>query len=161
MLRSLLLAVFVVAALGGEPQFELSGRFTPEGRASVSLYGVASPFVATALSEDGHFSFKKLEPGAYTIAVFIPGRGEARQTVEGIPVGLEGGIGISYPFLPNLVGRVNFLAAYQLFSSPLGLNLGFFPPSAGLEVAYYPAPNWEVTVGYNGNGDVIGLRWHL
>ncbi|MBZ5621922.1 MAG: tetratricopeptide repeat protein [Acidobacteriia bacterium] len=82
MLRSLLLAVAVVAALAGEPQYELSGRFTLEDRASVSLFGVASPFVATTLSEDGRFSFKKLEPGAYTISVFIPGRGEARQTVE-------------------------------------------------------------------------------
>jgi tetratricopeptide (TPR) repeat protein len=82
MLRSLLLAVLVVARLAGESQYEISGSFTPEGRASVSLYGVASPFVATTLSEDGRFRFKKLDPGAYTVAVFIPGRGEARQTVE-------------------------------------------------------------------------------
>src|ERR1039457_4275574 len=73
MLRYLLLAVLVVAALAGESQYELSGRFTPEGRASVSLFGVASPFLATTLSEDGRFSFKKLEPGAYTVAVYAPG----------------------------------------------------------------------------------------
>jgi len=34
------------------------------------------------MSEDGRFTFKKLQPGAYTIAVFVPARGEARQTVE-------------------------------------------------------------------------------
>jgi Tfp pilus assembly protein PilF len=89
MLRFWLLAVLVVAGLAGESQYELSGRFTPEGRASVSLFGVASPFVATTLSEDGHFSFKKIERGAYTVAVFIPGRGEARQTVEVGPGGAD------------------------------------------------------------------------
>ncbi len=89
MLRFLLLAVLVVSAPAGEPQYELSGRFTPEGRASVSLYGVASPFAATMLSEDGRFSFRKLDPGAYTVAVFMPGRGEARQTVEIGPSGAD------------------------------------------------------------------------
>jgi len=78
-----MLAVLAIAApLAGQSQYELTGRFTPEGRASVSLYGVASPFVATTLSEDGRFSFKKLTPGAYTLAIFLPGKGEARQTME-------------------------------------------------------------------------------
>ncbi|SPF55172.1 TPR repeat-containing protein [Candidatus Sulfopaludibacter sp. SbA4] len=81
MFRFLLPAVFVCAAWCQQP-YELSGRFSPEERASVSLFGVASPFVATLMSEDGRFTFKKLQPGAYTIAVFVPARGEARQTVE-------------------------------------------------------------------------------
>ncbi|HLK68186.1 MAG TPA: tetratricopeptide repeat protein [Bryobacteraceae bacterium] len=89
MLRLLWFAVLVVSPLAGETQYELSGKFTPEGRASVSLYGVAAPFAATTLSEDGHFSFKKLSPGAYTVAVFVPGRGEARQTVEVGPSGAD------------------------------------------------------------------------
>jgi tetratricopeptide (TPR) repeat protein len=63
--------------------YDLSARITPPAHASVSIYRVASPFTASTLSEeDGRFSFKKLEPGAYTIAVFIPERGEARQTIE-------------------------------------------------------------------------------
>lgn len=81
MLRFLLAAVFAWSAWG-QRQYELAGRFSPEEKASVSLFGVASPFVASILSEDGRFSFKKLQPGPYTIAVFVPGRGEARQTVE-------------------------------------------------------------------------------
>jgi tetratricopeptide (TPR) repeat protein len=89
MLRSLLLAVVALAALAGEPQYELSGRFTPEAPATVSIHAVASPFVATTLSEDGAFSFKKLDPGAYTVAVFVPGRGEARQTIEVGPAGAD------------------------------------------------------------------------
>ncbi len=81
MTRLWLPALFVVAAFCQQP-YELSGRFSPEGRASVSLFGVASPFVATTLSDDGRFTFKKLQPGAYTLSIFVPGRGEARQTVE-------------------------------------------------------------------------------
>jgi tetratricopeptide (TPR) repeat protein len=81
MLRVLMPAVFVWSAWCQQP-YELSGRFSPEARASVSLFGVASPFVASTLSDDGRFTFKKLQPGAYTIAIFVPGRGEARQTVE-------------------------------------------------------------------------------
>jgi tetratricopeptide (TPR) repeat protein len=72
---------FVLAAFCEQP-YELSGRFTPEGQASVSLFGVASPFVTSTMSEDGHFCFRKLAPGAYTLSVFYPGRGEVRQTVE-------------------------------------------------------------------------------
>ncbi len=73
-----LLLAFLAADL-----YELAGRVAPPAAASVSIYRVASPFTASTLAdEDGRFSFKKLEPGAYTVAVFIPARGEARQTIE-------------------------------------------------------------------------------
>jgi tetratricopeptide (TPR) repeat protein len=73
-----LLLVFVAADL-----FELTGRIVPPARASVSIHRVQSPFATNTLAEgDGRFTFKKLEAGAYTIAVFMPSRGEARQTVE-------------------------------------------------------------------------------
>ena len=73
-----LLLAFAAADL-----FELAGRIEPPAQASVALYRVASPFSTSTLAgDDGKFTFKKLEPGAYTVAVFIPARGEARQTVE-------------------------------------------------------------------------------
>lgn len=72
---------FAVTAFGDQA-YELSGRFPADGRASVSIFGVASPFVATILSDDGRFTFKKLQRGAYTISIFVPGRGEARHTIE-------------------------------------------------------------------------------
>jgi tetratricopeptide (TPR) repeat protein len=73
-----LLLAFAAAEL-----FELNGRLSPPERASVSLYRVASPFAASTLAEeDGRFTFKKLEPGAYTVAVFVPSKGEARRTIE-------------------------------------------------------------------------------
>src|SRR5262249_2346305 len=42
----------------------------------------ASPFTVSAMSEDGRFTFKKLQPGAYTVSIFMPEKGEARQTIE-------------------------------------------------------------------------------
>ena len=67
----------------GDPLYELSGRLTPPERALVSLFGATAPFQAAAESdEDGRYRFRNLLPGTYTIAVYVPGRGEARQTAE-------------------------------------------------------------------------------
>jgi len=47
------------------------------------LYGATEPFTASTLIDDqGRFSFRKLAAASYTLAIFVPGRGEARQTVE-------------------------------------------------------------------------------
>jgi tetratricopeptide (TPR) repeat protein len=63
--------------------YELAGQVTPEAQASISLFGATFPFSATTLTDArGRFRFEKLQPGAYTVAAFVPGRGEARATVE-------------------------------------------------------------------------------
>lgn len=83
MVRVLLGVVLAAAASGGEARYELSGQVIPQGRASVSLFGVNTPFTAATLSDSaGRFRFAKLGAGAYTVAVFIPSRGEARVTVD-------------------------------------------------------------------------------
>ena len=88
MLRFLLPLLLVVTPLAttapaSDAAFELSGRIEPRGRASVTLFGASSPFSASSLTEtDGSFTFRKLDPGAYTLAVFYPDRGEARRTVQ-------------------------------------------------------------------------------
>src|SRR5436190_1155009 len=82
-LAAALAAALTAAAFSAEPLYELSGRVMPEGHASVALHGATRPFSTATLSdESGRFTFKKLAAGTYTIAVFVPGRGEARQTVE-------------------------------------------------------------------------------
>lgn len=75
-----LLFAFLAAA---PTLYDLTGKLDPPAQASVSIYRVASPYSTATLSDtSGRFTFKKLEPGAYTIAVFIPSQGEARQTIE-------------------------------------------------------------------------------
>jgi tetratricopeptide (TPR) repeat protein len=72
------------AAFAAEPGlYELSGRTDPAMGARVALFGTSSPFSATTyMGPDGHFRFKRLRPGLYTLAIFNRRRGEARRTVD-------------------------------------------------------------------------------
>jgi tetratricopeptide (TPR) repeat protein len=83
--RSVRLAVFLIAAVlpAAEPVYELNGQIDREAIASVTLYGAMHPFTATSLSdEDGRFTFKKLMAATYTVAIYLPGQGEVRRTIE-------------------------------------------------------------------------------
>ena len=81
MLRYSLYLIFAAAACG--QVYEFTGQITPAGRGSVTLYGATQPFTATTLTDDGgRFTFRKLTGGTYTLSVYLPGRGEVRQTVE-------------------------------------------------------------------------------
>jgi Tfp pilus assembly protein PilF len=75
--------ILVAAAAPAQVFYQISGRISPEGHASVTLFGATHPFTASTFTdESGRFTFKKLAPATYTVAVFQPGRGEARQTIE-------------------------------------------------------------------------------
>jgi tetratricopeptide (TPR) repeat protein len=83
MFRIVLVAILVASAWAGEPLYELSGQLAPAKRALVLVFGATTPFQAeTTADEKGQFRFRDLRPGTYTIAVNVPARGEARQTVE-------------------------------------------------------------------------------
>jgi Tfp pilus assembly protein PilF len=82
MLRILATTILAAAALADEPLYDLYGQVRPPGPASISLFGADKPFDAAASTLDGRFRFHKLLPGTYTVAVFVPARGEARRTVE-------------------------------------------------------------------------------
>lgn len=84
MTGQLLAALLVVPAFAADPLYELAGRIQqPQTEAAVSLFGATTPFRdATVSDPSGRFEFKKLEPGTYTLAIFVPARGEARQTIE-------------------------------------------------------------------------------
>ena len=82
MLRFCLL-ILVAAVAPAQVLYELAGRISPEGHASVTLFGATQPFTASTFTdESGRFTFKKLAPATYTVSVYQPGRGEARQTIE-------------------------------------------------------------------------------
>ncbi len=75
---------FTLALLLLAPQetFTVEGRFRPPAQGSVVIYGATTPFTESTLSDaGGRFRFRKLEAGTYTLSVFVPGRGETRQTV--------------------------------------------------------------------------------
>jgi tetratricopeptide (TPR) repeat protein len=82
-----LIAFFLAAA----STYEVAGRVYPETRAAVSLHGTATPFTTSTEADDtGRFTFKKLDPGTYTLAIFVASRGEARQTIEVGPASADG-----------------------------------------------------------------------
>ena len=77
------MAVFAAGLAGAAGGYDLRGSTGLQAKASISLFGVASPFTTSTLSdENGRFAFKKIEPGAYTLSIFLPAVGEARQTIE-------------------------------------------------------------------------------
>jgi tetratricopeptide (TPR) repeat protein len=83
MLRILLPSMLLAKALTAASLFVLSGQVPTEAPVTVAVYGATSPFSdATLTDSEGHFQFKKLLAGTYTLAVFVPARGEARITVE-------------------------------------------------------------------------------
>jgi tetratricopeptide (TPR) repeat protein len=83
MVRYLWLVWMASGAFAAAPVYELNGTILPRGRATVSLYGTNSPYVASTFVFPGStFHFKKLAPGAYTLSVFMRRHGEARQTIE-------------------------------------------------------------------------------
>jgi Tfp pilus assembly protein PilF len=83
MCRFCVLVTLARLLFAGGPSYDLSGRFVPPERAMVSLFGANAPFQAQTESDgSGRFRFRNLSAGAYTIAVYVPGRGEARQTAE-------------------------------------------------------------------------------
>jgi Tfp pilus assembly protein PilF len=78
-----LILTLAATAQTAQRLYELNGRITPESKAIVSVFGALTPFHAEILADSrGRFHFRSLLQGEYTIAVFIPGQGEVRQTVE-------------------------------------------------------------------------------
>jgi tetratricopeptide (TPR) repeat protein len=77
------LLVCTGAVASAQAVYELSGQILPEGEASVTLFGATQPFTKSALTDlSGRFTIRKLQAATYTISVFRPGQGEARQTIE-------------------------------------------------------------------------------
>jgi tetratricopeptide (TPR) repeat protein len=115
-MRAALLLVTLSVAVQAEPsRCELRGRLVPETSASVWLNGATSPFEDSTLAgQDGRFRFEPLLAGTYTLGVFVPGRGEMRQTID---VG---------PSLADSKGRIELRVALrdELFESRDGLRRG-------------------------------------
>jgi Tfp pilus assembly protein PilF len=70
------------AAQTATVRYTVEGKFTPPASGSVGLSGAVTPFhKSTLTSPGGRFRLKDIEEGTYTLSVFVPGRGEVRQTV--------------------------------------------------------------------------------
>lgn len=82
-MRLLVLLLLALTASAAGPVYDVRGSLIPAVAASVSLHGATSPFRASTLSSpSGRFRFSKVAPASYTLIVFVPGRGESRQTID-------------------------------------------------------------------------------
>jgi tetratricopeptide (TPR) repeat protein len=79
----IVLFLAIVGLAAGEARFELSGRVVPACEAAVSLHGATTPFAASTQADGrGHFRFRGLLAGTYTVVVSVRERGETRRTIE-------------------------------------------------------------------------------
>jgi tetratricopeptide (TPR) repeat protein len=84
-MRWILLALLSLhPAAAAQPEaYELRGAIRPAASATVTLFGATTPFTTSTLADErGRFRVRGLARGTYTVSVFVPGLGEARQTVE-------------------------------------------------------------------------------
>lgn len=85
-----LAGMLLAAAAWAAPVYELSGHLvSPKPPAfhralgEAALYGANTPFFAAArIDLAGHFRFRKLQAGPYTLVISIRSHGDVRQTVE-------------------------------------------------------------------------------
>lgn len=81
--RAALVAACLCLPVFAVSLFEVQGRTEPPVRASVSLHGATTPFAASTLSDSaGRFKFTNIDPGTYTVIVFVPAMGESRSTID-------------------------------------------------------------------------------
>ena len=81
---------------------------------------------------------------------------QQRQDLILAPIGIEAGIGLSYQINEWFTGRVNIVAGIGF---PRSSGWGLFPPAGGIEIGFRPYDNFEATVGFNGNGDILSIRY--
>ncbi len=75
--------LFAAISFCAEPKYEIRGKISPAAAAYINLHAVKDPFRAEGLADDsGRFRIKNIPLGSYTVSVQVPGRGEARRTVD-------------------------------------------------------------------------------
>jgi len=116
----------------GDPRYQLSGRLAPpqQPHTLISLFGALEPFEATTESDGEHYRFRNLRAGTYTVALYVPGLGEARQTVEVGRGTADGQRRVTFDLqfkesdfvLNDAVRRRNTVSTRQLAISDVALN---------------------------------------
>ncbi|MGV3522961.1 MAG: hypothetical protein ACO1RX_01980 [Candidatus Sericytochromatia bacterium] len=109
---------------------------------------------------DVRLAYKFLQEGPFSLAGIFGVWGNVRFDNPSVSrwIGLELGVGMSYRFTPQLTGRLNIVPGFS-FPFPGAGIADFYPPAGGFELAYQFNPNFEGTLGYNGQGDILGLRF--
>jgi hypothetical protein len=76
------------------------------------------------------------------------------------PIGLEMGACFAYLFSEQLRLRLNLVPGFDFVLPPENAGLygwTFLAPASGFEVAWRFTPQFEASLGFNGNGDILSL----
>lgn len=74
-------------------------------------------------------------------------------------IAVQGGAAFAYDLNRDWTLRLNIVPGIALQLPPEGWL--FFPPAGGVELAWHPGSHFEMSLGYNGNGDILALSWIL
>lgn len=150
-------------AIGLGPSFSYDALIAP----NLTLGGsIGLPFLVEGGNVTGRYDIrlthKFLQQGAFSLSGVFGVWGSARFDAPSRSrwAGLELGVGLAYRFTPQLTGRLNIVPGFTFPFGPARV-VDYYPPAGGFELAYQFTPTFEGTLGYNGQGDVIGLRFLL
>lgn len=147
-------------SLGTAPSLAAEFAFGPQVSGGLSL---AMPFYLGSFGfvrYDLHGGYTFLRSGGLTVRGLVGVFGDVdvmnRPELKLSPFGLEAGLALSYRFYSWFTGRVNIAAGIGF---PRSTGLGLFPPIGGIELAFQPYEHFEASVGFNGNGDILAVRY--
>ncbi|MBC7473788.1 MAG: hypothetical protein H7263_05810 [Candidatus Sericytochromatia bacterium] len=142
----------------------LAVDFKVSPRASLGA-SVGSPlyrgFFASGLY-DVRFLYKFVNEGKFAVSGLIGAAGNPGfNNGYGYPIGVEAGVAMSFKFTPEFTGRLNLVGSVPFAGSANYDFFRFVAPSSGIEIGYRFNRTFELTLGGNGQGDVLGLNVHF
>lgn len=147
-------------SLGTAPSLAAEFALNPKASLGASL---ASPFYLGtfgSLRYDLHGGYTLIQQGSFMVRGLVGVFGDVdplnRPELKLSPFGIEAGLALSYRFYSWFTGRLNIAAGIGF---PRSSGLGVFPPIGGIELAFQPYQHFEASVGFNGNGDILALRY--
>lgn len=118
-------------------------------------------FNGTPLRYDLRLMYNFINSGGFTLNGLAGAFGDLR--VDNLQrsqwFGVELGVAMAYRFSPEVTARVNIVPGFNFFNRGNTQFLGYTGPSSGAELGLKITPTLEATLGWNGQGDLLGLRF--
>lgn len=137
-------------------EFSASNKWAFGGSVAIPVLYNANEFIRYNL----YTSYTFLEADALTVRGLIGVFGNLnylqKPDVKPSYFGAQAGIAVAYQINQWIIARANFVPGIGI---PFSTGLGLFPPAGGVEVGFRPFVNFEASLGLNGNGDILALRY--
>ncbi len=147
-------------SIGTAPSLALDFNVSPDLSIGLSgampLYGKAYGFIRYDL----HSTYLLLKQDTLFVRGLVGVFGDVNlpfgNQSQASPFGLETGISLAYDINQWFTARLNIVAGINF---PKANLTGLFAPAGGIEVAFRPFEQFEATLGLNGNGDILAIRY--